>query len=853
MTGLVSAPQRSHAARLALGLALLLLAALGAPLAAQDQAPAESLPEQPLTFPGPFEATTYFRELEEQAQLAEEQIDALAEVEDIEVDLGEMRERLAEIRGLLASIAEAEYARPERLLRIRDRAVQAEQDLTAVRQRAMDRLGTLDELRGAWAQRDEFWRDWQAALREQQRLQPVAAEFDAARERTAAVLARVEEPIPYLLQVQQDAAALRTEAERIAEQVAAIRVGRREALLQRDEPILFSPAFFESAFDEWRAWSPAGALRAQGYTAFVRAAAPLFLLHLILIWVLALLAARVRRFAIPEGAWSGLLLRPRALAVFAVTAALAGRYPLAPPLWDVVIWILLAGSGAVLAARLVRSRALRWMVYYFAGIYPLILLLEAAATPPFIFRPLLALVALAGLALFGLFFRGARRRGQSGPWTIWSLGLGAAIWAIVLAAEALGFYLLARWILHATVTTAYVVFLVAFLMVLARGAIRTIVRLEEGRLSFLRTIGFPLMERLLRLFQIVLVVVAFLHVLDIWELALSPGETWSRVAGVGFVLAGVEITLGRVIMAVLLVYLAVLLSWVIRAVTRTEVYPRWELERGVGDSINALVHYFLITIGVIIGLGALGVQLQNFAIIAGALGVGIGFGLQNIVNNFVSGLILLFERPVRAGDTIVIENELGTIHKIGLRSTTVVTFDKAEVIVPNADLVSEKVTNWTLTDSVARLILPVGVAYGTSVARVLELLQEAADNHPEVLPDPPPMPLFIAFGDSALEFELRVWVADLRRRLIVRSDILADIDRLFREDGIEIPFPQRDLHLRSVDPTLLAAARSDRDDGAGGGGASAEREPWPDTDRPIRPAPSTPTPPDHGPGPEPAT
>jgi small-conductance mechanosensitive channel len=263
-------------------------------------------------------------------------------------------------------------------------------------------------------------------------------------------------------------------------------------------------------------------------------------------------------------------------------------------------------------------------------------------------------------------------------------------------------------------------------------------------------------------------------------------------------LGGVEITLDRVIVAAVAIYLTFLLSWALRAFARSQVYPRWELERGVGDSMNSLLHYVLIVFGLFVGLGALGVELQNFAILAGALGIGIGFGLQNIVNNFVSGLILLFERPVRVGDTVVIDEEFGMIQKIGLRSTKVLRVDQSEVIVPNADLVSEKVVNWTLTTQVARLVIPVGVAYGTDPARVLKIVTEVAAAHPDVLPDPPPLSLFIGFGESSLDFEIRVWVEAFEKRLPVRSDILTEIARRFADEKIEIPFPQRDLHVRSV-------------------------------------------------------
>jgi small-conductance mechanosensitive channel len=193
-------------------------------------------------------------------------------------------------------------------------------------------------------------------------------------------------------------------------------------------------------------------------------------------------------------------------------------------------------------------------------------------------------------------------------------------------------------------------------------------------------------------------------------------------------------------------------------------------------------------------------------LLASALGVGIGFGLQTIVNNFVCGLILLLERPLRMGDTIELGGQWATIAKIGLRSTTIRTFDQADVIVPNTDLITNQVTNWTLTDRRARGIIPVGVAYGSDVPLVMQTLKECALAHPGVMKSPEPLILFRSFGDSSLNFELRAWVANVDHRLQVVSDLHQDIDRRFRQAGIEIPFPQRDLHVRGVENTNNAAA-----------------------------------------------
>jgi small-conductance mechanosensitive channel len=237
--------------------------------------------------------------------------------------------------------------------------------------------------------------------------------------------------------------------------------------------------------------------------------------------------------------------------------------------------------------------------------------------------------------------------------------------------------------------------------------------------------------------------------------------------------------------------------------------PKMDLPRGVPATISRLTHYVIIVIGVIIAGSAAGLDFSNISLIIGALGVGIGFGLQNVVNNFVSGLILLFERPIRVGDKIEVNDLFGTVKSIGMRASVVGTIEGAEVIVPNANLISTEVINWTLSDNWRRAKVPVGVAYGTDPRVVIEILNRVAGDHPEVLADPEPEALFLGFGDSALDFELRAWTRE--NFVAVSSDLRVSIDDAFREAGIEIPFPQRDIHLRSVDSDA-AISLSQRDE-----------------------------------------
>lgn len=225
-----------------------------------------------------------------------------------------------------------------------------------------------------------------------------------------------------------------------------------------------------------------------------------------------------------------------------------------------------------------------------------------------------------------------------------------------------------------------------------------------------------------------------------------------------------------------------------------------KLDTGARDAIVTITGYVGFTIAAIVGLSTAGVKFSNLAIIAGALSVGIGFGLQNIVNNFVSGIILLFERPIRPGDWIVTGTTEGYVKRISVRSTEVQTFDRSDVIVPNSELIASVVTNWTLRDNHGRIIIPVGVAYGSDTELVKKLLEEIPNDIPEIIKSRPMLPikvLFKNFGDSALNFELRCFIYDIGYVLDVKSRLHFAIDKAFREHNIEIAFPQRDIHIRS--------------------------------------------------------
>jgi potassium efflux system protein len=272
----------------------------------------------------------------------------------------------------------------------------------------------------------------------------------------------------------------------------------------------------------------------------------------------------------------------------------------------------------------------------------------------------------------------------------------------------------------------------------------------------------------------------------------------------GFEVGSLRIVPVKLITALLAISLILVIGGWLRGQLESNWLKKTYLERGTREALVTITGYVYFSIAFLIGLGVAGFDFSSLALIAGALSVGIGFGLQNIVNNFISGLILLFERPVKTGDWVVVGNTEGYVKKIRIRYTQIQTFDRADVIVPNSELISNQVTNWMLRDTYGRARIPVGVAYGSDTELVEKILVDVANNHPDVITDgssPEPKVIFRGFGDSSLDFELRCHVRNVDRRLTIVSDINFAIDKAFRENHIEIPFPQRDLHVRDLPKT----------------------------------------------------
>ncbi len=293
---------------------------------------------------------------------------------------------------------------------------------------------------------------------------------------------------------------------------------------------------------------------------------------------------------------------------------------------------------------------------------------------------------------------------------------------------------------------------------------------------------------------------------------LSPDllNLWIGRVLTGIPVGNVTISLVDIVLAIVVFVIGLAVTGWFRRRIAQRLLAHTRMDIGVRESIVSGVGYVGIVIAILLAIATLGLDLTQLALIASALSVGIGFGLRTVVENFVAGLLLLIERPIQSGDWIVVGTHEGTVKKISVRSTEIETFDRASVIVPNSELIAQAVLNWTHKNKLARVIVPVGVAYGSDTDKVREVLLACAEANEAVLSFPEPRVLFRAFGDSSLNFELRGIIADASQRILVTSDLNLAVDSAFREAGIEIAFPQRDLHIRDANlGTAIAETEGD--------------------------------------------
>jgi small-conductance mechanosensitive channel len=423
---------------------------------------------------------------------------------------------------------------------------------------------------------------------------------------------------------------------------------------------------------------------------------------------------------------------------------------------------------------------------------------------------LLVVTVLALSTLVWLLLRSARRPDEEPRARIAAAArfvgwLASFALLVSLIANLIGNASLAMMLTNATLDSGYIgLALYAGATVLAAIVKLLFARRQISSLHIVRQHTGPLLGSVSKLIKTAALVLWVLITLNEFRILRPLTASLRSVLGYPLEIGEITLTLGNIVLFVLAVYVSFWLAKTIRVVLAEEVLPNMSLPRGVGNSVSTLTYYGVVLLGFIAALAVAGFEVGQFAIVAGALGVGIGFGLQNVVNNFVSGLILMFERPIQPGDVVEVTGTSGRVREIGMRATTLSTFEGADVVVPNGSLLSEKLINWTLSDMNRRLDVNVGVAYGTDPKRVLELLLDVARSTQGVAADPEPVAIFVGFGTSSLDFTLRAWTNNYAEWVSIRSNLTVRVHDAIVGAGIEIPFPQQDLHLRSVSPEVRA-------------------------------------------------
>jgi len=496
------------------------------------------------------------------------------------------------------------------------------------------------------------------------------------------------------------------------------------------------------------------------------------------------------------------ILRHPIPAAFLVAILVDGALHSRPPAaWTLILDLLLLVPLLALVPRLVDSR-LRGVIYILAAVYMLDVALEVLPQHSFAGR-LVKLGVKVTLMVTALWLMrwlylptgqppGSKRR-------LATLAIGAAICVLMASAVAgvVGNVSLATILLEGTLGSLYLGILIWLSILVLRNMVTVILMTGFMKSTrFVRRHGKRLRLGILTALSTAGGLLWLAVALDGFKVLGPIYRGAKRALASSFKIGSLEIAPGDILLFVFIVWLSFLISRILRAILREEVYPRVRLAHGVPMAISNLAHYAILVIGFVFAMGAAGIDLGRFTLLAGALGVGIGFGLQNIVNNLVSGLIVLFERPVQIGDKVKVGTTEGEIKRIGLRASVIRTWEGAEAIVPNSRLILDEVINWTLSDQQRRIDVHVGVAYGSDTDKVSELLLKVAGDHEDVLDKPEPVVLFTSFGDSSLNFSLRAWTVRFRDFMIVGSDLTAGINKALAEAGITIPFPQRDVHMK---------------------------------------------------------
>lgn len=668
---------------------------------------------------------------------------------------------------------------------------------------------------------DEQQAQWQATsdqIRETTGIEAVVDRIRQELEAIRAIRSQAKEQLNLVLTLQNQVSQQDQQISKVLASLAGVQEGLRGRVLERDSHPLWQAREMRKRDQPMSVLMNWSARREYVNADDFFRAKKLGVLGILVLYILALLGAfKLKRYVrsgtpprVPAEA-SAVFARPFSVAVLVTLVAMTGQMASLPNSIAFVVYL----GCLILALRLLPpliEPGLRPLLYTLAAFIVVQGFRVLLPSPPVLKRELFAVTTFAALVIFAWFVRPSRLRQLPMParnlrLLVAGVRFGLVLLAGCLAANIFGFLTLSQVLARATLLGAFG--LAAFYSA-ARTLTLILIILLRG--EWARSLPVERRETIERWGWRVLALGAFSFWLSFELYLFTIQDSVVRAVSaalqyhIGF--GTVYFTLWGALRLVLVLVLGYALANAFTFVLRKVVLSRLPLQRGLPYAISKVTYYVLLVLVLLAALAGAGVELNKFTLLTGALGIGVGFGLQNVINNFVSGLILLFERPIRVGDTVDVGGLVGTVKRIGARSSTVVTVQDAEVIVPNSNLIANQVINWTLSSPERRAEIQVGVAYGTDPEKVLRLLVQAAESNPAVMRYPKPAAFFLGFGDSALNFELRFW-ASQDTWFQLKSDVTIGVAKTLQEAGIEIPFPQRELHVRSIDASVKEALVGD--------------------------------------------
>ena len=682
--------------------------------------------------------------------------------------------------------------------------------LNRVSETLIDKLEKVDRWKREWLRENDKWAKWDMVVKKDMALDPVKNSVTKARQTIDIAVKLIDKELQPLLATQQEIGNIQSRIRLLDAEIKSRFVKGWGTDTQEYDPLFFSPSYFFQLTSKelWLKMLTAFSSISWPKQDFFVKHGWVILSQVLLALILSISIFRHRDSLEKSEQWVFFSSRPFSVGTIIGILTFFPFYSFKSLSWNLILSLATVIAFLRLVGGVVSEGRKRRLIFCMAVFFILTIFFRMINLPMPFFRLYIFFAALTGLSFS--FWNGVARPGrEDSTFYTWSLRAGAVLFLVILIANVGGHSSFATRLFGLSLGTAFLFLVYMMLILLAKGVLEFIVNsMPVQKFPIIRNKTPGIIAQSSRALNLVLGFFLVAVILSAWGIYASPAAAVEGLLSLGFAIGSQNITLALVITAAVLLYGSYITSWTIQALLLDEILPRRQMDRGIQISITRLLHYALVFLGFILALMALGLELTNLTILGGAFGIGVGFGLQAIVNNFASGLILLFERPVKIGDTIELGEQWGVIKKLGLRATIVQTYDNAEIVVPNSDLISNQVTNWTLAERRVRIKINVGVAYGSDVSLVMKILMECAEEHALILKDPAPQVLFMGFGDSSLDFELRVWVADFADRRIVPSDMHQAIDRKFRQSNIEIPFPQRDLHVRSLDEAVSSSLKN---------------------------------------------